>query len=380
MTRSGWHGGLLVIALLLAGASPARSALLSSIQTGTTFSTSAGTVTVPITSVDTTRSFLVFQMRSSSNRPVASYFRGRLESATSVEFVRATDEPMPARVDIRWYVVSFASGVRVQRGEVAQTASTINVPIAAVAAVNQAFVLWSKSADAADQTWGLNDPVLAELTSTTNLQIRVDGSNAGHTIAWQVVEFTNTADINVQKGSIATMTGATTSVNATLGTAVDPSRTFLLVGFRAGTSSAGVGGRMLRAQLVNSTTITIDRSIAGGPDNLTEISWQAIELRDGSQVQRGSENFAAGVAQKVVNLAAPVDPRRSIAFAAVQSGGGQSMGRTPYNADDIIGVGSTTTALTTTQLTLDRNSTLATTDVGWFVVQFKNRRVMVTGD
>jgi hypothetical protein len=246
--------------------------------------------------------------------------------------------------------------------------------------VNQAFVLWSKSADAADQTWGLNDPVLAELTSTTNLQIRVDGANAGHTIAWQVVEFTNAADINVQKGSIATMTGATTSVNATLGTAVDPSRTFLLVGFRAGTSSAGVGGRMIRAQLVNSTTITVDRSIAGGPDNLTEIAWQAIELRDGSQVQRGSENFAAGVAQKVITLGTPVDPRRSIAFAGVQSGGGQSMGRTPYNTDDIIGIGSATTALTTTQLTLDRNSTLATTDVGWFVVQFKNRRVMVTGD
>jgi hypothetical protein len=379
MTRRRRHGGLLVIVLLLAGATPARSALLSSIQTGTTFSTSAGTLTVPITSVDTTKSFLVFQERSSSNRPVGSYFRGRLASATSVEFVRATDEPMPARVDIRWYVVSFASGVRVQRGEVAQTASTINVPISAVAAVNQAFVLWSKSADAADQTWGLNDPVLAELTTTTNLQIRVDGANAGHTVAWQVVEFTNPADINVQKGSIATMTGATTSVNATLGTAVDPSRTFLLVGFRAGTSSAGVGGRMLRAQLVNSTTITIDRSISGG-DNLTEIVWQAVELKDGTQVQRGSENFTSGTAQKVVALASPVDPQRSIAFASVQSGGGQSMGRTPYNTDDIIGVGSVTTALSPTQLTLDRNSTLATTDIGWFVVQFKNRRVMLSGD
>jgi hypothetical protein len=379
MTRRRRHGGLLVILLLLAGATPARSALLSSIQTGTTFSTSAGTLTVPITSVDTTKSFLVFQERSSSNRPVGSYFRGRLASATSVEFVRATDEPMPARVDIRWYVVSFASGVRVQRGEVAQTASTINVPISAVAAVNQAFVLWSKSADAADQTWGLNDPVLAELTTTTNLQIRVDGANAGHTVAWQVVEFTNPADINVQKGSIATMTGATTSVNATLGTAVDPSRTFLLVGFRAGTSSAGVGGRMLRAQLVNSTTITIDRSISGG-DNLTEIAWQAVELKDGTQVQRGSENFTSGTAQKVVALASPVDPQRSIAFASVQSGGGQSMGRTPYNTDDIIGVGSVTTALSPTQLTLDRNSTLATTDIGWFVVQFKNRRVMLSGD
>jgi hypothetical protein len=380
MMRRRRRARLLVVALLVAGAAPAGGALLSSVQTGTAVSTSAGTVTVPITSVDTTRSFLVFQMRSNSNRPVGSYFRGRLASATSVEFVRATNEATPAQVDIRWYVVSFASGVRVQRGEVAQTAATINVPIAAVAAVNQAFVLWSKSADAADQTWGLNDPVLGELTSTTNLQLRVDGANAGHTIAWQVVEFTNAADITVQKGSIATMTGATTSVTATLGTAVDPSRTFVLVGFRSGSSSAGVGGRMLRAQLTNSTTITIDRSIAGAPDNLTEIVWQAVELKDGSQVQRGSEPFASGVAQKIVALGSPVDPQRSVAFASVQSGAGQSMGRSPYATDDVIGVGSVTMALAPTQITMDRNSTVAAADVGWFVVQFKSRRVMISDD
>jgi hypothetical protein len=198
-------------------------------------------------------------------------------------------------------------------------------------------------------------------------------------IAWEVVEFTNAADITVQKGSITTMTGSTTSVTATLSPAVDPSRTFVLAAFRSASSSAGAGGRMLRAQLTNATTITIDRSIAGGPDNLTEIVWQAVELKDGSQVFRGSENFATGVASKVVALPSAVDPRRSVAFASVQPANGQSMGRSPYNADDIIGVGSVTMALTSpTQITMDRDNTLSSTDVGWFVVQFKTRRVMIT--
>ncbi|HEY3190110.1 MAG TPA: hypothetical protein VGJ70_21640, partial [Solirubrobacteraceae bacterium] len=205
-------------------------------------------------------------------------------------------------------------------------------------------------------------------------------SNAGHIIAWQVVEFTNAADITVQKGSIATMTGATTSVTATLSPAVDPSRTFVLASFRTSASSAQVGARMLRAQLTNSTTITIDRAISGAPDDLTEVAWQAIELKDGSKVQRGSEPFANGVTTKVVTLAEAADPARSVAFASVQPVGGQAMGRSPYNVDDVIGVGTTTLALSPTQLTLDRNSTVSTADIGWFVVQFAGCRVMLIGD
>jgi hypothetical protein len=276
-------------------------------------------------------------------------------------------------------VVSFASGVRVQRGELAHTATQLDVTIAAVAAVNQAFVLWSKSADAADSTWGVNDPIVGELTSTTNLRFRIDGANAGHMIAWQVVEFTNAADITVQKGSILNMT--TPSVTATLSPAVDPSRTFVLASFRTSASSAQAGARMLRAQLTNGTTITIDRAITGSPaETLTEVAWRAIELKDGTKVQRGSEPFASGVAQKIVTLAEAADPARSVAFASVQPVGGQAMGRSPYNVDDVIGVGAATLALSPTQLTLDRNSTVDTADVGWFVVQFAGRHVMLTGD
>jgi hypothetical protein len=369
---------LLALAVL---AVPARSgaALLSGVQSGTAVSTASGTVTVPITSIDPTRSFLVFQTRHDGNRPVSSYLRGRIATATTLEFVRVTDEATPVQMDIRWYVASFASGVSVQRGQVSQATQTINVPITPVGAVNRAFVTWSKTPVNTDGTWDNNDPILGELTSASNLQFRVDFETAVHTIWWEVVEFTDPADITVQKGSTS-LTGAATSVTATLSPAVDVGRTFLLVGFRTADSGNDIGARMLRAQLTNSTTITIDRSTAGSGDDITEIVWQAVELKDGSSVQRGSETFAAGTAQRIVPLSPPMDPNRSIAFASVQPAGGQNQGRSPYTASDVLGVGSFTMALAPGQITMDRNNTAAASDVGWFAVQFKARRVVTITD
>lgn len=277
------------------------------------------------------------------------------------------EEVIPA-IDIQWYVVEIPTGVNVQRGEVAsQNATTINVPITPVAAMNQAFVTWSKTPAATDGTFSSDDPLVGELTSTSNLQFRVNSANSSHVIWWQVVEFTNSADINVQKGTTSLL-GTATSTNVTLGTPVDVNSTFLLVGFRTAGSGSDVGSRMLRARLVDSSTITIDRSVSGTPDDITEISWQAVEFKNGSSVQRGSETFLTGVAQKTVPISS-VNPR-AVAFASVQPVGGQNMGRSAYAGDDIVGVCSVTMSLSATQITMDRNNTAAACDIGWFVVEF----------
>ncbi len=277
------------------------------------------------------------------------------------------EEAIPA-IDIQWYVVQIPSGVNVQRGEVAsQNATTIDVPITPVAAVNQAFVTWSKTPAASDGTFNSDDPLVGELTSTSNLQFRVNSANASHVIWWQVVEFTNSADINVQKGTTSLL-GTATSTNVTLGTPVDVNSTFVLVGFRTAGSGSDVGSRMLRGRLIDSSTITIDRSISGTPDDITEISWQAVEFKNGSSVQRGSETFLTGVAQKTVPITS-ANPR-AVAFASVQPVGGQNMGRSAYAGDDIVGVCSVTMSLSANQITMDRNDTAGACDVGWFVVEF----------
>ena len=352
------------------------AALLSGLQSGVATSTASGTVTVSISSIDTTRSFLIFQTRSSGDRPASSMLRGHIASATSLEFIRATSELTPATINIQWYVLSFSSGVSVQRGDFTQNATTINVAISPVSAVSHAFVLWSKSSEPTETSWDSDDPTVGELTSTSNLQFRVGTSSLLQQLSWQVVEFTNSSDINVQKGSVSLGSSAS-SVTATLSPAVDVDRTFVLVGYRVASGSSGsdIGARMLRAVLTNSTTITIDRAITG--DTITEIGWQAIELKDGSTVQRGSQTLPTGTALTTTGLGRSVDVASAVPFASVQPVSGQNMGRSNLSTDDVIGSGAVTMTLSPTQLSMTRNYTAATADIGWFVVQFVRRLVTI---
>ena len=364
---------VLTILLPLGFATAAQAAVISSVQTGTAVSTANGTLTVPITAVDPTRSALFFQTAHNSDRPPESMLYGRLASATTLQFVRATNEATPAPITIRWYVAQWASGVRVQRGEVDQSATVINVGIAAVSSVDHAFVMWSKNAlDNHQNNLDGDDPVIGELTSTTNVQFRVDTDRPGITISWQVVEFTNPGDVRVQKGSTSLTNGAM-SVDVTLppADAVDVSASFVLLGYTTSGSGQDIGARMLRAQLINSTTIRIDRVLGGNNDDLPQIHWQLVELKDGSEVLRGSASMATGVGQLAVGLGGrKVNLAGAVAFGSTQAAFGQAAGRTALTGDDLPGVCSVTTNLTTNLLTLDRANTASSCDVGWFVVQF----------
>jgi hypothetical protein len=340
-----------------------------SVQSGTATSSANGVVSVAITPVDPSLSFLMFSSRHDSNRPVGSMIRGRLNGAgTAVEFERVTDEAVPVTMTMEWYVVTYTCGITVQRGEVSQATTTIDVPISSVGSTSQAFVTWSKTPTATDGSFGNNDPVLGELTSPTNLQFRVNSGTAAHIIAWQVIAFDNPADVGVQSGTTSLL-GTATSTTATLTPAVDVTKTFVLASYRIAGSGPDIGANMVRAELTNSTTITFTRDISGSPDDITEISWQAIELKEGSSVQRGTQAFAAATGQQNVAIT-PIDTNKAYAFGSVQAGSGQNVGRSSYAADDIIGVGSFTAELSTSQLTLTRDNTTATANVGWFVVHW----------
>lgn len=343
-------------------------AAVKSRQTGTTTNTANAVQTVVISSIDPAKSFLVFGVRSNSNRPVASFLRGRIASATTLEFGRETDEASPAPIVIRWYVVEYSCGVNVQRGSVTLNATTTDVPITPVASLSRAFVTFSTTPWATDNNTDQNDQLVGELTSTSNLQIRADAVPGTHILWWEVVEFTSAPDINVQRGTTS-MTGTTLTRTVTI-PAVDLAETFLIVSFRTTGAGADMGARMLRATFTNATTIAFDRSASGTPDDITEIAWQTIELT-GARVERGTQNFASGTAQRTVGLSPSVDTSRTIAFASVNSATGLAMGSSPYVADDIPGVSSFTAALSATQLTLDRTNTAAAADVGWFVVQLR---------
>jgi len=185
-------------------------------------------------------------------------------------------------------------------GIVYNPAATLNVPLAPpVAALTQAFVTWSKTPASTSSDWDTAGPILGELTTPSNLQFRVNAADAAHTIWSQVIEFTNPADILVQKGSTAALNGGAVSTTVTLGTPVDVNKTFVLVGYRTAGSGPDVGYRMLRAQLIDSTTILIDRSLGAASDPITEVVWQAVQLNN-AVVQRGSLNFPAVTSPPIV--------------------------------------------------------------------------------
>jgi hypothetical protein len=347
------------------------------VQQGTATSSADGTTTVTINTVDPTKAYLLFSLRSNLNRPPGSTVRGRLASATTVEFLRVTDET--STITIQWQVIEYTCGVSVQRGETVQNAASTDVAITPVTAVSQAFVTWSKTTAAGSGAYDLDDTVVGELTSTSNLQLRSGGANSSHIIWWQVIEYTRSADIQVRKGTTS-LTGAATSTTATISPAVDVTRTFVLVGGYGPGSGSDIGARQLRARLTNSTTITFDRSITGDADDLSQIFWQAVELKDGSTVQHGSASFASGTATATAALAT-VNTARSVAFASTQDAAGLSGGRSSYAGDDIPGVAQATVAITSpTQVTLTRNNTAAAADIAWFVVSFPGYRQSVLFD
>ncbi|MEA2464276.1 MAG: hypothetical protein QOJ98_2023, partial [Acidobacteriota bacterium] len=368
-----------VLALFIAGV-PARgafAAVVQQVQSGTVTNNANGTQVVTISPVDTTKSFLIFQTRSNSTIPRDSTVRGRLQTSTTIEFDRVTTVGTVPDIDIQWYVVSFGSGVSVQRGDTALlNATTTDVVIGSVT-VARSFVLFSKTAFTGaglELEWSTDDAITGDLTgtpTTTNLRFRHNVGNVNHRVAWQVVTFTNAADINVQRGLITTMNGTTASVTATLSPTVNTAKTFVLASWRVAGTGVDIGSRLLRARLTNSSTVTIDRATLGSADVITEIAWQAIELKDASIVWSGNANFALGASQATASIQNPrVNVNRAVGFMSGQGGNGQSMGQSAWVTDGTIGVASATATLAFDQITLTRTNTAAIADVGWFVVQF----------
>lgn len=348
-------------------------------QSGTITSTTSGTTaTATITAVDPAKAFVIATMRSNSSFPSSSMAGVQLASATTVEVVRPASTNANATLTVEFQVVEYSCGVRVQRGVTPQRtdATPTDVALAPLGATDRAFTLFTKPAPVGPD-FDADEPMAASITSTTNLQFR-SSRGSGANIYWQVVEFLNDADIDVQRGSTS-ITGAATSATATLSAAVDMARTFVLASGRVpvaagGTSYADLGRRMFTTTLASGSTITFQRGVGGGgaEDALTEIAWEAVTLHDGSAVLRGPVNLASGYTSATnVPLPRAVDLRRAVVFSGTQMAAGQSLGRTAYISNDILGVASFVPTLTSaTTLRLERGSGAASADVALQLVEF----------
>lgn len=357
-----------VLCLVALVAPACMAAQVASIQSGTATSTANGTLTVNISAVDPAAAFLVFQARHSSNTPDDSTIRGELASATSLEFTRVSNGTNP--IDVSWYVVEYASGVSVQRGTTVQSSNRIDVTLAtAVASLGQAFVLHSKTAAAGNTSYSSDDPVTVRLRQTNRLRIESGTANSGHVIAWQVVEYTDPADITVYRGFTQLTRNNRVTVTRNIGARIDPARTLVLSSYRSDNDGADIDERTMRAWLPNDSQISFERGDTGD-DDLDQITWQVIEFNDGTTVQSGAATLTGGSAvhnQSVSN----VDPAFAVPLTTVQAFGGQAMGNTVFDNDDIVGVTSFTTLLTSaTNLELRRSHSGDNSTVNWQILDF----------
>lgn len=213
------------------------------------------------------------------------------------------------------------------------------------------------------------------MTSTTNQDFWCEYGGAlgnGRVVYWQVVEFTDPAAVNVQATVVtgpAFASGAS-SRTVTLGTAVDLSRTFVLV---TATNPIDVGSSdhlgkiVVSGRLSDSTTLVLERSVTGFA--LARVQYQVIELKEGSYVQSGVASVAAGNASTTATLNS-INAARSSGVASGQYASGLGFGASTDTTSDNPGNASFTLAVTSTQLTLTRDATSGAATVPWYVIRW----------
>jgi len=171
----------------------------ASVQYGdVTIASGAGTATVAVTAVDTTKTFLIASWSSDGGAIGANFIRGRITSPTQLTFDRGVTG---ANLGLTWYLVTLNDGSTVQSGNAtfgtAATLVSATLPTAVNLTNAVAFLSGNqRGGSTPDPGTAPNDnPGVAwfrsDLTDTTTLEVRRATVGAGVTAdaAWFVVNF-----------------------------------------------------------------------------------------------------------------------------------------------------------------------------------------------
>ena len=254
--------------------------LSGSIQSGTASSTGS----ISITSVDTSKSFVHCGFRISGSA-ANNFSTCQLNSTGDTVLFQSGGG---SSVSVNWYVAEFSKGVSVQRGSETMDSSTssLDVTLSSSVDLSRTFVIVSSRMSTSDTDKDERRTVMAQLTTSTNLQISRNETGIAIDVEWQVVQMDGA---KVQSGT-TTLSG--TSATASL-TSVDESTTFLIFNSKASSDVDGVENRFYtRGTITDSTTITFNRETSS--TGSVDISWYAIEMIEGTVVQKGSGSVSDG--------------------------------------------------------------------------------------
>lgn len=346
-------------------------AVFSNVQSGTaTLATGATSTTATITSVDTSKSFVVATMGPTTPSPDVNQFTVNAELTNSTTLTFEGNTTGDAR-EIRWYVVEFSSGVSVQRSTTVAADFTdtgaqyvANVTISAVD-LSKTFVL--QNGAFAGTNFNSDDLIRNELTSTTNLQFSCDdraSPNATPGIKWQVVEYTG---CTVTAGAVAF---STTDLSKTSTVSIgDTSAAWLMHSYRhadPGSATTGADYQSIIGVVTNSTTLTFSRAddIGVGID----LYYYLVEFTDGTVVRSGTASFGTAATDVSPSISAVTAANSVVQLAGFNN----STGKIDYNATNTWNsTFARATALSSTSLTLTRDTTDSlANDAAYYVIDF----------
>ncbi len=327
----------------------AQGAAVNHLLSGTASLTGTSTTVTLCDSVDLTKSVLFFTITNDNNSVGGNLVTGELTNEITATFRR---DGSNGTVSIAWQVVEYSSGVTVQRGSTTVSSTTTNQSITAVADLTETFPVISMLNSGS--TYGSDDGVIAELTSTTNLQFRC--SSSGFDVYWQVVEYDS---CSVESFSLS-FSG--TSSTATI-SSVTTSKT-MIIGSHYQSGNVNMDD-LPRTELTNSTTVTCTR--VGSSSTITYFGY-AIEFEDNTTVQHNSFSFGSsdGTVSQVITTA---ETDRSIIFGTGNFG---VQGSTSYSSDDNVGYSWATMSLaSSTSASGTRAATGSAATLPFQVVSFR---------
>jgi hypothetical protein len=342
------------------------STRVKSVQSGTaTFAASATKTVTLTTTVDASKSFLVFGTAPNTNTVADTAIRGSLNSSgTTLTFTRYGTSGTPSVI---WYVAEFGSGVKVQRGSVNISNTSTNVTLSSPVDLTKAVPMISFSNSGND--YNEDDFIRASLTSSTNLRLNCTTNNgtSDDYVEWQVVEF---EDSVVSSGTVV-MDTTETSDTATV-SCPDTSKCWLIYSNDSNSgNNADIGDKFIRGKINSTTEIKFDRDhrYVANPSS-HNIDWYLVRFTDSTRVLNGTTTTSP------VALSPAIDTAASIACGGYNCLGGM----TSYTTTDNPGAGWFTQGLAASSLTLTRGGALGTYEFGYFVIQFPSGSTAVKLD
>ena len=254
----------------------------------------------------------------------------------------------------------------VQRGTttIAGGSAVATATLSPAVDTTKAFLVFGVSENTSSPTDG---QVSGQITNSTTVTFRRDGSAGAVTMNWYVAEFTS--GVTVQRGT-ADMDVAPRPHNVTLPIAVDLARSFPIVSYLT-TGGNFAFDDFVKAKLTSTTNLALDAPNVPAPTAPLFAEWQVVEYLD-ADVQTGDVTFLAGEASKTVTpLVAAVNTAKSWLVYSYKCDPAAPGPGCPSSPDPNIGNKLVRGVVTNgNTLTFDRSNTGVQLALTWYLVEF----------